>query len=151
MERILKDTLLEGRFSDVSPVNSRRMSAVKSKGNRTTEKRFRASLVARGINGWKMHPKSLVGSPDFFFPESSLAVFVDGCFWHGCPRCGHIPKQNNLYWQTKLRRNKERDIKKIVALEDMGIQVIRFWEHDIKSDLSGCLQKLNNKLQAVSR
>jgi DNA mismatch endonuclease Vsr len=142
MERLLKDTLKGGKFLDVSPEHSRRMAAVRHKGNRSTEKRFRAALIRYGIRGWELHPAALDGRPDFFFAGQKLAVFLDGCFWHGCDRCGHIPKKNNLYWQTKISRNKERDKIKTEKLTESGIQVLRFWEHEVQTSLSECLEKL---------
>lgn len=142
MERVLRNTLVDGRFENISEVNSRRMAAVRSKGNRTTEKRLRAALIRRGIRGWVLHPKDLVGTPDFYFQDPQIAVFVDGCFWHGCPDCGHIPKQNQLYWNTKISRNQQRDLLKTWALEYLGIRVFRFWEHEIRNDLLNCVDTL---------
>ncbi|MHB8974086.1 MAG: PDDEXK family nuclease [Pirellulaceae bacterium] len=85
------------------------MRAVRGRGNKSTETRLRLALVRAGISGWRLHAKEVHGKPDFFFPAASLAVFVDGCFWHGCPRCGHIPKAHALFWRTKIDRNKHRD------------------------------------------
>jgi DNA mismatch endonuclease (patch repair protein) len=70
------------------------MKGVRGKGNRTTETLFRAGLESWGITGWEMHCSSIKGSPDLFFPKERIAVFLDGCFWHGCDLCGHIPKKN---------------------------------------------------------
>lgn len=139
MERVLRQTLRHGKFQDVSPVNSRRMSAVKSRGNKTTERRLRAALVRSGIAGWNVNPPGLTGNPDFYFPRSKLALFVDGCFWHGCSKCGHVPTANNNYWSTKLRRNMERDALKTKLLTDEGIKVLRFWEHEIQANIDMCL------------
>lgn len=107
------------------------MKAVKGKGNKSTEVRFRAMLVRARFRGWKVHPKGLVGKPDFFFPEQHLAVFVDGCFWHGCPRCGHVPKANNPYWKAKIEGNQRRDRGHDLLLQEQGIRVLRVWEHEL--------------------
>jgi DNA mismatch endonuclease (patch repair protein) len=56
-----------------------------------------------------VHPPNIIGNPDLVIQEARVAVFVDGCFWHGCPRCGHIPRTNRAYWTAKLARNKRRD------------------------------------------
>lgn len=64
------------------------------------------------------------------FPRARVAVFVDGCYWHGCPDHGHTPKANVDYWQPKLRRNRERDAEVTAALESEGWTVIRAWEHE---------------------
>ena len=129
-------------FSDVSPVNAKRMRAVKCRGNKTTEVSFRLALTRAGIKGWKVHPRGLIGKPDFFFPASQLAIFVDGCFWHGCAKCGHIPRVNRPYWSAKIVRNQERDIEKERALKKLGIRVVRFWEHEIQRNLSACVEKI---------
>ena len=75
---------------------------------------------------------SLPGKPDFAFPEYRIAVFVDGCFWHGCPECYVRPKSNQTYWDNKLRRNKSRDAKVNSELKEMGWTSIRIWEHSMK-------------------
>jgi DNA mismatch endonuclease (patch repair protein) len=142
MERILKDKLKGGKFHDVPPSHSKRMSAIKGRGNRTTERRLRFALVGAGIKGWQMNPKGLIGNPDFYFPEKRLALFVDGCFWHGCSRCGHIPKKNNPYWSTKILRNQQRDVEKTAKLEEAGIKVLRFWEHQIQNEMKECISSI---------
>ncbi len=73
------------------------------------------------------------GRPDFVFPKKRLALFIDGCFWHGCPKCKLIPKTNIEYWAKKIRGNRERDktIKK--QLEQKRWTVIRIWEHQLEN------------------
>src|SRR2546421_5953624 len=94
----------------VSPeTRSAIMRAVKSTGVRSTERRLRAMLVARGIKGWRMQANELPGKPDFIFPEQRLALFVDGCFWHGCPKCYRRPHSHQDYWDGKVVYNKSRD------------------------------------------
>ena len=77
----------------------------------------------------------LIGKPDIKLTRYKVAVFVDGCYWHGCPEHGRIPQSNVEYWESKLARNKERDIEVTKALSDKGWNVVRFWEHEIKNDL----------------
>lgn len=67
---------------------------------------------------------------DVIFSRSRVAVFVDGCFWHGCPQHGTRPKTNVHYWDAKLARNGERDRRNNVLLRDAGWTVVRIWEHD---------------------
>ena len=110
---------------------SKIMSRIRSKGNRSTEIAMRMLLVRAGISGWRLHPKGVTGNPDFIFPETHLAIFVDGCFWHGCPECGHIPKSNRKYWQTKILRNMERDKRVRSQLRDDGWTVLGIWEHEL--------------------
>lgn len=122
------------------------MSAIKGKGNKTTEMRFRLALVRDGISGWNMHEPDIIGKPDFYFPDQKLVVFIDGCFWHGCPRCGHIPKTNTEYWREKIARNKKRDKSTTRKLRYRKYKVLRFWEHELKNDLNNCMKKLQNSL-----
>jgi len=142
LERALKDTLEGGKFHNVRPVHSKRMSAVKSRGNKTTEVSLRLALVRAGIKGWEMHASGIVGNPDFYFPKRKLAIFVDGCFWHGCPKCGHVPSVNNKYWSEKISRNRQRDAAKARALRRTGIRVMRFWEHELIASLDTCIARV---------
>lgn len=142
MDRDLRDKLEGGKFKDVATVDAKRMSAVRGKGNKTTEQRFRALLVRAGIRGWMLNPKKLVGNPDVVFPEGRVAVFLDGCFWHGCPTCGHVPSKNGDFWRAKIARNQERDIRQADALVAVGYRVIRFWEHEIQSSGAECISRL---------
>lgn len=68
--------------------------------------------------------------PDFVFTRARVAVFVDGCYWHGCPQHGLMPKANAEYWRGKLERNRQRDLLVNAALQDAGWTVLRFWEHE---------------------
>src|SRR5262245_22186249 len=101
------------------------MGSVRGKGNKTTERRLRSALVRAGVSGWTMHPSDVKGSPDFFFSASRLAVFVDGCFWHGCPECGHFPSVNASFWRAKIERNQQRDRNTTDLLGAAGITVLR--------------------------
>lgn len=93
-----------------------------------------------------MHPVDIVGKPDFFFPTERLAVFVDGCFWHGCPNCGHVPSQNRLFWAAKIARNRERDTLKNRQLRVLGIGVQRFWECELKARGSAIVVEIQRAL-----
>ena len=151
MEKLLREQLKGGTFGVVSPENAKRMRAVRGRGNRTTELQLRWALVRAGLSGWQLHPRGLVGNPDFFFPNSKVAVFVDGCFWHGCSKCGHIPRKNNAFWETKIRRNQERDADKTRQLISGGIRVLRFWEHELKEDASGCVNLITAAVSKAIR
>ena len=74
-----------------------------------------------------------MGNPDFVFPEQKVAVFVDGCFWHGCPICQRpLPATNTEYWVKKINRNIERDRLHDAQLIEAGWQVVRIWEHELR-------------------
>ena len=148
MERILKEKLKGGKFKNVNRKHRKIMQNVKGKGNRTTEKRFRAALIRTGISGWKLNYKRIKGSPDIYFPEYKIAIFLDGCFWHGCDKCGHIPKKNSAFWKAKINRNKERDILTAEYLKNDGVLVKRFWEHEITNSLKKCINELNDLLSS---
>ena len=84
------------------------MSLIRSKGNKRTELALIKLFKVHKIKGWRRNQK-LFGKPDFIFREQHLAVFVDGCLWHGCPRHYRIPKSNQVFWENKIRRNMDRD------------------------------------------
>ena len=132
------------------------MSRIRSRGNRDTELALMRVFRAEGITGWRRHvrvmierrrssvegrrtsgsrPSSLVSRlavrPDFVFPQWRLAVFVDGCFWHGCPRHETKPRNNAVFWQTKFARNKARDRLVTGTLRSASWRVLRIWEHEL--------------------
>lgn len=116
----------------VSPeVRSRVMARVRSQRNRSTEWRLRAYLIRAGIRGWKLNSSDIRGKPDFVFLEERLLLFVDGCHWHGCPKCYRRPSSNTEYWDAKVARNRSRDLKTTAELKKGGWQVLRIWEHEL--------------------
>ncbi len=129
MDKRLQAKLEQGKFQNVPLLRSKAMSAVRGKGNKSTEVKFRMALVRAGLRGWKLHERKLPGNPDFYFPDSKLAVFIDGCFWHGCPKHGHVPGTNPEYWKMKIRINRQRDRQKKKELAELGISTLRLWEH----------------------
>jgi DNA mismatch endonuclease, patch repair protein len=118
------------------------MGKICSGDNRSTEWRLRGALVRAAVRGWRVRVKEITGRPDFFFDGEQVAVFVDGCYWHGCPCCGHIPKRNSEFWTTKLALNKARDREVKRCLEGKGFKVLRLWEHRLLQDLRGCVRDL---------
>jgi len=133
------------------------MSRIRSRGNKETELAMARLLRAHKISGWRRHVEirkaeggkrkagngssKLSGAssrrllqvrPDFVFRRARVAVFVDGCFWHGCPRHGTKPKGNAAFWRKKLSGNRTRDALVNRALRRAGWRVIRIWEHELK-------------------
>ena len=106
------------------------MSAIRGHGNRSTELKLVSLLRAHRITGWR-RSVSLPGKPDFVFRAPKVAVFVDGCFWHGCPRHARIPKTRVACWKAKLVRNVQRDREVRSALRKRGWFVLRIWEHEL--------------------
>ncbi len=111
---------------------SRRMALIKSAGNKSTEIAIIKQFRAMGVNGWRRNYK-LSGRPDFVFPRLHLVIFIDGCFWHGCEKHRRIPKDNAIYWTTKILRNKKRDKDITRLFRKRGWRVLRIWEHEIEN------------------
>ena len=103
------------------------MSRIRSRGNRATELRLIALMREHGITGWRRNAR-VFGKPDFIFHAAKLAVFVDGCFWHGCPRHATMPANNRAFWKAKLARNAQRDREVTRTLRKAGWRVLRVWE-----------------------
>ena len=118
------DTLTREQRSD-------RMRRVRATGNRSTEGIVEEQLAATGLSGWTKHPASVEGRPDFYFSREKLCIFVDGCFWHGCPKCGRIPKSRVEFWTAKIDGNRRRDETVRRRLRRRGYHVMRVWEHDV--------------------
>lgn len=146
MESRLKCQLPGGEFTDVSEVRSRTMAAIRGKGNKTTERRLRFTMVRAGLCGWTLQDSSLPGKPDFLFPRLKVAIFVDGCFWHACEKCSHLPQTRSSFWAVKLDRNRERDHKVNRTLRALGFHVLRIWEHEL-ADTQRCIAKVQKMLQ----
>lgn len=113
---------------------SRVMRAVKSRDT-GPEMLTRRAVHAMGYR-YRLHRKDLPGKPDLVFPSRRKAIFVHGCFWHGhdCPRGSRKPKSNRAYWETKIRRNRERDTQSEAALKRDGWRVLTVWECQMKNE-----------------
>ena len=134
------DVFSKAKRSDV-------MSRIRSRGNQRTELALAALLRRHGITGWRRHvPLTLAGPktkdkgqtgngrvrPDFVFRDVRLALFVDGCFWHGCPRHATQPKDNASFWRKKIAANQARDRRVNRELKRAGWRVLRIWEHALQ-------------------
>jgi DNA mismatch endonuclease (patch repair protein) len=106
---------------------SKIMASIHSK-NTKPEVDLRKALWTRGFR-YKIHYGE--EKIDIAFPSRKVALFVDGCFWHGCPVHAHKPKSNQAYWLPKLKKNVQRDIATNELLKIEGWIVIRFWEHEL--------------------
>jgi DNA mismatch endonuclease (patch repair protein) len=107
-------------------VRSKIMATVRSKGNRTTELALGRILWAAGLRGYrKQWPAD--GKPDFAWPRLMVAVFVDGCFWHGCT-CKYLPRTRTKFWRDKIENNRRRDLRVSRRLRRAGWTVIRVKE-----------------------
>lgn len=104
------------------------MSRVKSKDSEA-ERALRSALHSAGLR-FRLHSRVEGVTVDVVFPNAKVAVLVDGCFWHGCPRHATYPKSNTSYWLPKLAENKDRDKQQSARLREAGWKVFRVWEHD---------------------
>lgn len=126
------------------------MSRIRGRGNLSTELALAAAFKRQSITGWRRHlllkpiavkddgssskkAYRITVRPDFIFRRGKLAIFVDGCFWHGCPLHSKLPTTNAEFWANKISGNIERDKRATKALQSAGWQVIRLWEHELTS------------------
>jgi DNA mismatch endonuclease (patch repair protein) len=106
------------------------MRAVKSAGNTSTELKLIRLLRSGHLSGWRRN-YPLFGKPDFVFPQDKIALFADGCFWHG-HNCRNIsPVRNAAYWKHKVIRNRKRDVIVTRTLAKQGWRTVRLWECQI--------------------
>ena len=89
---------------------------------------------------------NLIGKPDIVFPSKRVAVFVDGCYWHGCPKCYKEPKTNTEYWKNKIARNQQRAKTVRRQLNRNGWRVMRVWEHELKNNLDKIIKNILKRL-----
>jgi DNA mismatch endonuclease, patch repair protein len=111
------------------------MSLIRSRGNKATELRLIEIFREHGITGWRRN-QPLLGKPDFTFRQERVVVFVDGCFWHGCPKCYQRPKSNRKFWDAKISANRKRDRYVNRELRGLGWHVVRIWQHQLAKPAS---------------
>ncbi len=132
-------------MSDVLSAKQRSFCMSQIKGSKTKpEIMLRKALWNIGLR-YRIKNK-LPGKPDIVFASKRTVIFVDGCFWHKCPDHYVEPKTRNEFWVRKIERNCQRDIEVTDLLNNMGWQVLRFWEHEIKNDLDKCVSKIEESL-----
>jgi DNA mismatch endonuclease (patch repair protein) len=164
------------------------MSRIRSRGNRDTELALVRLLRANGICGWRRHSlvratvesswlrvegkkarrrssqlstlnPQLTVRPDFVFCKSRTVIFVDGCFWHGCPKHATWPAHRAAWWRRKLAGNKVRDRQVNRALRRAGWRVLRIWEHELqkrgsrntKRGASAIVRRIQRALATIHR
>jgi len=118
---------LTDKFS--KETRSRIMSCIKSK-NTKPELKIRKLVWAEGKR-YRIHDRSVFGTPDITNKSKRVAIFIDGCFWHGCPKCYTEPKTNTEFWRNKISRNQERRKKVKTQLKRDNWKVLQFWEHQV--------------------
>jgi DNA mismatch endonuclease, patch repair protein len=118
------------------------------RGRHTSPERLlRGELWKRG-HRYRLHTRTPVGAPDLVFAGRRVAVFVDGCFWHGCPSHYVRPRTRNEFWDSKLKENVDRDRRQTLVLKQLGWRVVRLWEHEVWEDLDRAARMVVDALEA---
>lgn len=120
------------------------MTKIKAK-NTKIEILFMKALRKKRIH-YTGYPGKVPGHPDLVLKDKKIAVFVDGCFWHKCPKCYTEPQSNLEYWRKKIEYNVRKDRKVNKELRSSGWTVFRVWEHDINQNIDTCINKLKKKI-----
>ena len=136
------------------------MALIRGSGNKSTEMLLAAAFRRAGVKGWRRHrripistqtvskkSRSSFTAPDFSFAKERVAVFADGCFWHGCPQHQQWPVSRHRFWRHKITSTRTRDRYVRKALQKDGWAVVRFWEHEIEADTDRCARSILRVLQ----
>jgi DNA mismatch endonuclease (patch repair protein) len=115
------------------------MRRVKGK-NTSLEMKARRALHRRGLRYRLAYP--LPGRPDIVFVRARVAIFIDSCFWHGCPQHLRMPHSNEEYWHAKIARNVDRDNRTNASYKDLEWRLIRLWEHELKENFEACMDAI---------
>lgn len=134
--------------SPTTPERSRLMARVRRSGT-APEVALRTALRGAGLPYRMDGGGGLPGTPDITFRRSRVALFVDGCFWHGCPQHATTPKTNTSFWTAKILRNRERDKQVNRSLKKLGWQVLRLWEHQVRRDVDGLVVRIGRLLKGA--
>ena len=131
------------RLDPIAPETTKRMRATAQRDN-SSERRLRTAVHALGLR-FRLHQKLSPGNrrtADIVLPTSRIVVFVDSCFWHGCPIHGSAPKNNAALWKTKLDANHARDRDTDARLRTLGWKVVRVWEHEDANRAAGKIARV---------
>jgi len=123
------------------------MSRIRAR-HTSPERLLRAALWKRGYR-YRLHSRTPVGAPDLVFVGLRVAIFVDGCFWHGCPNHYVRPRTKNEFWDAKLKENFDRDRRQTVELMQLGWRVVRVWEHQVWEELDDTVAAVVSALQST--
>jgi DNA mismatch endonuclease (patch repair protein) len=121
------------------------MSRIRGSGNKDTELALAMLMRRHRISGWRRN-RPVFGKPDFVFLKLKLAVFVDGCFWHGCPKHATKPKNNRAFWRRRLSANRQRDLTVNRTLRKAGWRMVRVWECKLTRRSGVCIRRIQRAL-----
>lgn len=116
--------------------------------NTSPEWMLRRELWKKGFR-YRLHARTPIGRPDLIFPSARVAVFIDGCFWHGCPEHYVRPRTRDEFWSRKLTENVERDARQTLELERQGWRVCRLWEHEVWEDVASAGSRVGKAVTAA--
>ena len=129
------------RFDDLAPeVRTRTMKSIRSR-NSQMEQGIASALWRRGLR-FRRNVRTLFGTPDLANQRRRLVVFLDSCFWHGCPEHYQVPRTNAEYWAVKVRRNRERDVVVTEWYQERAWRIVRIWEHEVRQDPAAVVERL---------
>ncbi|MEU7023474.1 very short patch repair endonuclease [Streptomyces sp. NPDC046203] len=140
------------RALETTPETSARMSR-QSSHDTGVEKALRSALHRAGLR-YRVHRRPLKGvrrEADIVFGPAKVAVFVDGCFWHGCPEHATWPKRNSQFWREKIEKNRARDADTDARLREAGWLAVRVWEHETAAEAAARVATVVAERQALSR
>lgn len=123
---------------------SEQMARIGSR-NTSPELRLRKALWKEGLR-YRLHMRTPAGRPDLVFPGKKICVYIDGCFWHGCPDHYVLPRSRQPFWLEKLRTNVQRDRQQTAELEALGWTVIRVWEHEAAEQLEASVERIRRAI-----
>jgi DNA mismatch endonuclease (patch repair protein) len=128
---------------------SRIMKQIRSK-NTKLENSIASGLWKRGYR-FRRNVKSLFGKPDIAIKKYHVVIFIDSCFWHGCPQHCRIPKSNRAYWENKINSNKKRDKEVSEYYIKKHWNLLRIWEHDIKDNYEKSLDLISKFIENAKK
>ena len=135
---------MESRDKLSSEARSANMRAIRSYDTKP-ELILRSALWHSGTR-YRLRTKIGRARPDIVFPSKRVAVFVDGCFWHGCPKHYQAPTGNSIYWSRKIAGNQVRDLRNNLELQLRGWKVVRIWECEVKKNVSAAVRQVQSAI-----
>lgn len=121
-------------------IRRKNMQAIKASKTKL-ENEVIKELWKRGFR-FRRNVKDLFGKPDIAIKKYNIIIFIDSCYWHGCPTHSEIPATNTNFWREKIQKNKERDIKVNDYYLTNNWNILRIWEHDLKQDFDQTINKI---------
>ncbi len=139
-----------GELDPFSPKERRRVMQAVGKNDTEPEIKLRRALWSAGLR-YRLHRRIAGTRPDLCFLGANVAIFVDGCFWHGCPVHYSAPVHNSSFWSEKLRKNQARDRRDDRRLEVASWNVLRYWECEVREEATRIVEEVGQRVRAPAR